>query len=93
MVYLFWFWVHFTVLTKSGTGNDFMSPAFQQTLQDSPLTALAEGEWPVPYAIRDLLADALTSRRDPLLRHADDQAQGDQGFPALAPGALPSQVR
>ncbi|GAA5997777.1 dolichyl-phosphate-mannose-protein mannosyltransferase [Rhodotorula paludigena] len=42
VVYLFWFWVHFTVLTKSGTGDDFMSPAFQQTLQDSPLTALAE---------------------------------------------------
>ncbi|GAA6027484.1 hypothetical protein JCM8097_007884 [Rhodosporidiobolus ruineniae] len=42
IVYLFWFWVHFKVLTKSGTGDEFMSPAFQQTLTDSPLTALAE---------------------------------------------------
>ncbi|GAA5825596.1 hypothetical protein JCM11251_000303 [Rhodosporidiobolus azoricus] len=42
IVYLFWFWVHFAVLTKSGTGDEFMSPAFQQTLTDSPLTALAE---------------------------------------------------
>ncbi|GAA5931969.1 hypothetical protein JCM1841_006118 [Sporobolomyces salmonicolor] len=42
IVYLFWFWVHFAVLTKSGTGDEFMSPAFQQTLADSPLTALAE---------------------------------------------------
>lgn len=42
-VYLFWFWVHFAVLTRSGSGDDFMSPAFQQTLLDSPLTALAEG--------------------------------------------------
>ncbi|BGO99459.1 Dolichyl-phosphate-mannose--protein mannosyltransferase 4 [Rhodotorula toruloides] len=42
IVYLFWFWVHFAVLTKSGTGDEFMSPAFQQTLLDSPLTALAE---------------------------------------------------
>jgi hypothetical protein len=43
IVYLFWFWVHFAVLTRSGTGDEFMSPAFQQTLADSPLTALAEG--------------------------------------------------
>ncbi|GAA5878788.1 hypothetical protein JCM16303_007182 [Sporobolomyces ruberrimus] len=42
IVYLFWFWVHFAVLTKSGTGDEFMSPGFQQTLEDSPLTALAE---------------------------------------------------
>ncbi|GAA5970820.1 hypothetical protein JCM11641_004467 [Rhodosporidiobolus odoratus] len=41
-VYLFWFYVHFAVLVKSGTGDEFMSPAFQQTLLDSPLTALAE---------------------------------------------------
>lgn len=36
-VYLFWFWVHFAVLTKSGTGDDFMSPAFQETLQDNAM--------------------------------------------------------
>lgn len=47
VVYLFWFYVHFAVLNKSGTGDDFMSPAFQQTLQDSPLTLNAEGELPL----------------------------------------------
>ncbi|OAV94016.1 hypothetical protein PTTG_06724 [Puccinia triticina 1-1 BBBD Race 1] len=41
-VYLFWFAVHFSVLTRSGTGDDFMSAAFQQTLIDSPLTLSAE---------------------------------------------------
>jgi len=41
-VYLFWFWVHFAVLTHSGTGDDFMSAAFQQTLIGSPLTLSSE---------------------------------------------------
>ncbi|CDR46576.1 CYFA0S24e00342g1_1 [Cyberlindnera fabianii] len=36
-IYLFWFYVHFEVLTKSGPGDGFMSPAFQETLGDSPL--------------------------------------------------------
>ncbi|KAI8324712.1 protein O-D-mannosyltransferase [Martensiomyces pterosporus] len=31
-VYLFWFQIHFTVLHKSGDGNAFMSPEFQNTL-------------------------------------------------------------
>lgn len=42
IVYLFWFWVHFRVLTYSGTGDEFMSPAFQETLKGSPLTVDAE---------------------------------------------------
>jgi dolichyl-phosphate-mannose-protein mannosyltransferase len=37
--YLFWFQVHFTVLYKSGPGDDFMSPAFQETLADNALSA------------------------------------------------------
>ncbi|KAL6943168.1 hypothetical protein ACO0RG_002156 [Hanseniaspora osmophila] len=35
--YLFWFFIHFQILTKSGPGDDFMSPEFQQTLGESPL--------------------------------------------------------
>ncbi|KAJ2499190.1 hypothetical protein GGH96_003704 [Coemansia sp. RSA 1972] len=31
-VYLFWFQIHFSVLHKSGDGNAFMSPEFQNTL-------------------------------------------------------------
>ncbi|CAR26403.1 hypothetical protein ZYGR_0H02110 [Zygosaccharomyces rouxii] len=37
LVYLFWFWVHFAILTKSGSGDNFMSGEFQETLGDSPL--------------------------------------------------------
>ncbi|QLG75093.1 hypothetical protein HG535_0H04200 [Zygotorulaspora mrakii] len=37
VVYLFWFWVHFAILSKSGPGDDFMSAEFQETLGDSPL--------------------------------------------------------
>ena len=44
IVYLFWFWVHFAVLIKSGTGDEFMSPAFQETLVGSPLTVNAQGQ-------------------------------------------------
>ncbi|CAD6574542.1 MAG: hypothetical protein CYPHOPRED_005451 [Cyphobasidiales sp. Tagirdzhanova-0007] len=42
IVYLFWFWVHFRVLSHSGTGDDFMSSSFQETLVGSPLTVDAE---------------------------------------------------
>lgn len=41
--YLFWFQVHFTVLSKSGPGDDFMSPAFQETLAENAMTAKSVG--------------------------------------------------
>ncbi|PLW41338.1 hypothetical protein PCASD_08900 [Puccinia coronata f. sp. avenae] len=41
-VYLFWFWVHLSILTNSGTGDEFMSAAFQETLINSPLTVSSE---------------------------------------------------
>ncbi|CAG8478962.1 6118_t:CDS:2, partial [Acaulospora colombiana] len=34
-VYLLWFYIHFLILNTSGTGDAFMSPAFQQTLHGS----------------------------------------------------------
>ncbi|SCU78886.1 LADA_0A08350g1_1 [Lachancea dasiensis] len=37
VIYLFWFYIHFAILTGSGPGDDFMSPKFQETLTDSPL--------------------------------------------------------
>lgn len=37
VIYLFWFWVHFAILNKSGPGDDFMSSKFQETLGESPL--------------------------------------------------------
>ncbi|OKL56978.1 hypothetical protein UA08_07787 [Talaromyces atroroseus] len=39
--YLFWFQVHFAILTRSGPGDDFMTPEFQATLSDNPMTANA----------------------------------------------------
>lgn len=41
-VYLFWFWVHFSILIKSGTGDSFMSSKFQHTLEGSPMLTLAK---------------------------------------------------
>lgn len=38
LIYLFWFFVHFTILNKSGVGDEFMSPAFQSTLSDNAIT-------------------------------------------------------
>lgn len=39
LIYLFWFQVHFSILTRSGPGDDFMSPEFQETLSDNIMTA------------------------------------------------------
>ena len=39
--YLFWFQVHFAILTRSGPGDDFMSPEFQETLSDNIMSANA----------------------------------------------------
>ncbi|GME68680.1 unnamed protein product [Ambrosiozyma monospora] len=36
-LYLFWFYLHFEILNKSGPGDSFMSADFQETLGDSPL--------------------------------------------------------
>ncbi|KAJ5732018.1 hypothetical protein N7493_003499 [Penicillium malachiteum] len=41
--YLFWFQVHFAVLTRSGPGDEFMSPEFQETLSDNAMTAQSVG--------------------------------------------------
>ena len=37
--YLFWFQIHFAILSRSGPGDDFMSPEFQETLSDNPMHA------------------------------------------------------
>ncbi|OAL74525.1 mannosyltransferase [Trichophyton violaceum] len=42
-IYLFWFQVHFAILTKSGPGDDFMSPEFQASLSDNPMFAQSKG--------------------------------------------------
>lgn len=41
--FIFWFQVHFAILTKSGPGDDFMSPEFQETLSDNLMSAQSIG--------------------------------------------------
>ena len=41
LFYLFWFQVHFAILWRSGPGDDFMTPAFQETLGDNSMAAKA----------------------------------------------------
>ena len=43
IIYLFWFQVHFSILTRSGPGDDFMTPAFQETLADNVMSAQSVG--------------------------------------------------
>lgn len=44
VLYLSFFYVHFAVLTHSGTGDTFMSPAFQETLIGNELLLNSQGE-------------------------------------------------
>ncbi|WEW58465.1 Dolichyl-phosphate-mannose--protein mannosyltransferase 4 [Emydomyces testavorans] len=41
--YLLWFQVHFAVLTKSGPGDNFMTPEFQETLEDNAMASQSVG--------------------------------------------------
>lgn len=43
VIYLSFFYVHFAVLTKSGTGDNFMSPAFQETLAGNEMLLHSKG--------------------------------------------------
>ncbi|KAF1842647.1 glycosyltransferase family 39 protein [Cucurbitaria berberidis CBS 394.84] len=42
-LYLFWFQVHFSILTRSGPGDDFMTPEFQETLSDNMMSLQSVG--------------------------------------------------
>ncbi|KAK9461851.1 Dolichyl-phosphate-mannose-protein mannosyltransferase-domain-containing protein [Lipomyces oligophaga] len=46
MLYLLFFQIHFMILTKSGPGDEFMTPEFQETLGDNEMTLLSR---PVHY--------------------------------------------
>lgn len=43
LLYLFWFQVHFSILSRSGPGDDFMTPEFQETLSDNLMTLNSVG--------------------------------------------------
>jgi dolichyl-phosphate-mannose-protein mannosyltransferase len=42
-LYLFWFQVHFSILNRSGPGDDFMTPEFQETLSDNVMSLQSVG--------------------------------------------------
>lgn len=42
IIYLFWFYLHFQILNKSGPGDSFMSSEFQETLHESPMARSAK---------------------------------------------------
>lgn len=44
VVYLSFFWIHFTILTHSGTGDSFMSPQFQESLAGNELLMNSVGK-------------------------------------------------
>lgn len=46
-IYLSVFWVHLSLLTNSGTGDSFMSPAFQETLRGNELLLNSQGQLPL----------------------------------------------
>lgn len=43
IIYLSFFYVHFAILARSGTGDTFMSPAFQETLIGNELLMNSQG--------------------------------------------------
>lgn len=43
IIYLSFFYVHFAILTQSGTGDAFMSPAFQETLAGNEMLLSSAG--------------------------------------------------
>lgn len=44
LIYLSFFYMHFAVLTRSGTGDTFMSPAFQETLIGNEMLLNSQGK-------------------------------------------------
>jgi len=81
IVYLFWFWVHFAILIKSGTGDAFMSSQFQQTLQGNPMLAQARNlHWYDKVTMKHKGTDAyLHSHLDKYPLKYDDGRVSSQG--------------
>ncbi len=44
ILYLSFFYIHFSILTTSGPGDSFMSPAFQETLAGNEMLLKSHGK-------------------------------------------------
>ena len=53
ILYLTCFYIHFAILTTSGPGDSFMSPAFQETLAGNEMLLNSQGNCPVHAAKPD----------------------------------------
>lgn len=51
IVYLSFFWVHFATLPKSGSGDSFMGPAFQETLKGNEMLLNSQGDFWLIYSL------------------------------------------
>ena len=54
VMYLSFFYIHFWALPKSGSGDAFMSPAFQETLKGNEMLLNSHGKWRFPFIQRPL---------------------------------------
>ena len=89
LVYLSFFWIHFTILTHSGTGDSFMSPQFQESLAGNELLMNSIGKvcfLPMPSC-------TYVYPRAQVLRHCYFATQRYQGFPTLSSRTLPTALR
>jgi len=91
--YLFWFHVHFTILYKSGPGDDFMTPAFQETLSDNALSLSSVGVNyydTVQIRHKDTKAFLHSHAQNYPLRYEDGRisSQGMTGTPHLVTTAI-----
>lgn len=59
VIYLSFFYIHFSVLTQSGTGDAFMSPAFQETLAGNEmlLSSAGKDKSPTPFSCTEIGLD------------------------------------
>ena len=64
--YLFWFQVHFAVLYRSGPGDEFMTPDFQETLSDNLMAMQA-----LPIQYHDAITLRHKETKTYLHSHAD----------------------
>ncbi len=76
IIYLSFFYVHFAVLTQSGTGDAFMSPAFQETLAGNEMLLSSAGKDKSIYTCFSCTETALEIRYfdTVTLKHRDTKA-------------------
>lgn len=91
VLYLWFFWLHFAVLTHSGPGDSFMSPQFQETLRDNEMLLNSLGSF-FGEALRKSYLKILPYSRDTILRHTHDQTQRYESLLTFSPRALSSQI-